>query len=216
MTKILYLFLLGIFLAPISGWAKSLSPDEALQKLVEGNRRFIAGTSNQPNQTEARRLEVAEGQNPFAVILGCADSRVPPKILFDQGLGDLFVVRVAGNTLDEIITGSIEYAAGVLSSPLILVLGHSKCGAVEAALKNKPLPGHIEWLANVIRGSLVGNTCDPKGQPNCAIKWNVAWVVKQLRQSAPVLAPLVQAGKLKVVGGYYDLQSGKVEILEIP
>ena len=215
MPRLVQFFLFSLLLIPTGGWAKGLSPDEALQRLVEGNQRFVAGTSTHPNQGEERRREIAEGQNPFAVILGCADSRVPPKILFDQGLGDLFVVRVAGNTLDEIITGSIEYAAAVLNTPLILVLGHSKCGAVEAAIKNKPLPGHIEWLANVIRGSLVGSTCELKDQPTCAIKWNVAWVVKQLRQSAPVLAPLVQSGKLKVVGGYYDLQSGKVEILDL-
>lgn len=215
MTKWLKLLMLLLAL-PAGLQAKALTPDEALKKLVEGNQRFVAGTSIHPNQGEARRLEIAQGQNPFAVILGCADSRVPPKILFDQGLGDLFVVRVAGNTLDEIITGSVEYAAGVLNTPLILVLGHSKCGAVEAALKKQPLPGHIEWLANVIRGALVGSTCELKDQPTCAIKWNVGWVVKQLRQSAPVLAPLVQSGKLKVVGGYYDLESGKVELLETP
>ncbi|HKY63284.1 MAG TPA: carbonic anhydrase [bacterium] len=216
MPRLISLCLSLLLSIPFAAWAKGPTPDEALQKLIEGNQRFVAGTSIQPNQSEERRREIAEGQNPFAIILGCSDSRVPPKILFDQGLGDLFVVRVAGNTLDEIITGSIEYGAGVLNAPLVLVLGHSKCGAVEAAIKNKPLPGHIEWLANVVRGSLVGSTCDPKDQPNCAIKFNVGWVVKQLRQSAPVLAPLVQAGKLKVVGGYYDLRSGKVEILDIP
>ncbi len=216
MPRLIRFFLFSLFWIPAIGWAKGPNPGEALQRLIEGNQRFVAGTPLRPNQDEARRAEIVEKQHPFAVILGCADSRVPPDVLFDQGLGDLFVIRVAGNTLDEIITGSVEYAAGVLNTPLILVLGHSKCGAVEAALKNKTLPGHIEWLANVIRGSLVGSTCELKDQLSCAIKWNVTWVVKQLRQSAPVLAPLVQSGKLKVVGGYYDLQSGKVEILEIP
>ena len=209
-----HLFAALALLFPLLSQAKPDTPDEALQRLIEGNRRFVSGSPIRPNQDEGRRVEVAESQNPFAVILGCSDSRVPPKILFDAGLGDLFVVRVAGNTLDEIILGSIEYGAGVLKAPLILVLGHSKCGAVDAALKSKSLPGHIEWLANVIRGSLVGSSCEVKSQPTCAIKWNVGWVVQKLRQSAPVLAPLVQSGKLKVVGAYYDLQSGKVEILQ--
>src|SRR5215510_2324341 len=101
MSRFVALLLLGLISIPVAGWAKTPTPDEALKMLVEGNQRFIAGTSIHPNQGEARRKELAEGQNPFAIILGCSDSRVPPKILFDQGLGDLFVVRVAGNTLDE-------------------------------------------------------------------------------------------------------------------
>lgn len=207
-------FLLAL-LIPFSAGAEGPSPAEALQRLVEGNQRFVAGALVHPNRDELRRLEIAQKQKPFAIVLACSDSRVPPQLLFDQGLGDIFEIRIAGNTLDEIITGSIEYAAGVLNAPLIVVMGHSKCGAVEAAIQNKPLPGHIEWLANVIRGALVGQSCELRDQPTCSIKWNVAWVVKQLRQSAPVLAPLVQAGKLKVVGAYYDLESGKVEILDL-
>jgi len=124
----LLLLTLALGVAPLRLWSSetSLKPNEALEKLIQGNQRFVAGQNTHPNIDETRRNQVASGQTPFAVILGCADSRVPPETIFDQGLGDLFSVRVAGNTLDDIILGSVEYATKVLHSPLIVVLGHQK------------------------------------------------------------------------------------------
>jgi carbonic anhydrase len=126
--------------APPSGGP---TPDQALQRLMEGNQRFVSGKVTHPSQSSARRSEISTGQKPFAAILSCADSRVPPELIFDQGLGDLFVVRVAGNTVNEEGLGSLEFGTKVLGAPLLLVLGHTKCGAVDAALQGKPLPGHI-------------------------------------------------------------------------
>lgn len=121
--------------------------DEALARLMEGNARYVSAKLNHPDQTLQRRAEVASGQHPFAIILTCADSRVPPELLFDQGLGDLFVVRVAGNIVDDDILGSIEYGVGELATPLVMVLGHERCGAVKATVESVEqggeVPGHI-------------------------------------------------------------------------
>jgi carbonic anhydrase len=186
-------------------------PDEALARLMEGNKRYVAGSLSHPNQSLDRRGEVAKGQAPFAIILGCADSRVGPELLFDQGLGDLFVVRVAGNVLNDNALGSIEYAAEHLHSPLVVVLGHQKCGAVEATLKGGAAPGQIGSLVRAIQPAVDKVKGQPGDPLDNAIKANVELVVSQLRASKPILTELAEHGKLKIVGARYKLDSGEIE-----
>lgn len=201
-----------LFLASLQAQeAKSKpTPDQALALLKEGNQRFIDTKTKHPNLSKERRQLLTSSQAPFATILSCSDSRVPPEVIFDQGLGDLFIVRSAGNTVDKLGIGSIEYAAAVLDSPLIVVMGHGSCGAVSAAISGKPLPGHIQDVAKSI--TLVGNdkSCTMKDKLDCAIIGNVEAVVEQLTNSQPILAPMLKAGSIKIVGAYYDLESGKV------
>ncbi len=207
----IWIFVLPALWVPASAYPQA---DASLQKLSEGNKRFVEGKSIHPQQDAARRTEVAKGQKPFASILACADSRVGPEVLFDQGLGDLFVVRLAGNTIDDLALGSLEYGAAVLGSPLILVLGHESCGAVEATMQGKPVPGHIQKLVDHLKPDIQSKTpCALKTPLDCATHANVQNVAAKLRSSEPVLAPMVKEGKVKVVGGYYNLGTGKVEIL---
>jgi carbonic anhydrase len=191
--------------------------DEALQKLMNANKLYVAGKSRHPHQTLERRVEVAKGQNPFAVILGCSDSRVPPEILFDQGLGDLFIIRVAGNVVDNAVQGSIEYAVEELGAPLIMVLGHEKCGAVKAAVdvveKGGQLPGKIETIVNTIKPAVERVKGKPGNLLENAINANVLMVVDKLKASEPVIAKFVEESKLKVVGAHYELNSGAVKIV---
>ena len=134
----------------------TLTPDRALTQLLRGNERFVAGWPDHPNQSARRRREVSEaGQHPFAIILSCADSRVPPEIIFDQGLGDLFIVRVAGNVLDDVVLGTIEYAVEHLQVPLVMVLGHDKCGAVTAAVEGGKEKNHNQALVEDLRAGLI-------------------------------------------------------------
>jgi len=190
-----------------------LTPNSALQKLMEGNQRYIEQKRTFPDQARSRIVEVAQGQHPFATILACSDSRVAPEIIFDQGLGDLFDIRVAGNFLDDVVLGNIEYAALELGVPLLVILGHERCGAVKAALDGKAVPGHISTLVAAIQPA-VDSTKGQKGDAwDNAVRANVKRNVNNLQSASPILAEAVKAGKLKVVGGRYDLDSGKVEII---
>jgi len=190
-----------------------LTPSSALKKLMEGNQRYIEQKRTFPDQARSRVVEVAQGQHPFATILACSDSRVAPEIIFDQGLGDLFDIRVAGNFLDDVVLGNIEYAALELGVPLLVILGHERCGAVKAALDGKAVPGHISTLVAAIKPA-VDSTKGQKGDAwDNAVRANVKMNVNQLQSSSRILAEAVKAGKLKVVGGRYDLDSGKVEII---
>lgn len=190
---------------------------EVLPRLMNGNKLYAAGQFRHPHQTLARRLEVANGQKPFAVILGCSDSRVPPEILFDQGLGDLFVVRVAGNIVDNAVEGSIEYAVEELGVSLIMVLGHERCGAIKAAVdvveKGGQLPGQIESIINSIKPAVERVKGKPGNLLENAINENVLMVVEKLKASRPIIAKFVENGQLKVVGANYELKSGTVRIL---
>lgn len=192
--------------------APALDPDAALQKLLAGNQRFVRQQPQYPDQTQARLKEVAQAQAPFATILSCADSRVPPEIIFDQGIGDIFDIRIAGNIATPAAIGSIEYAVALLNSPLLLVLGHERCGAVTAAVKNEPLPGEISTFVKAI---LPGITT-VKGQSSQAIDEaviaNVRYQIGQLQRST-LLSDRLQSGKLKISGGRYDLDSGRVDII---
>ena len=187
--------------------------DKALQKLIDGNKRYVSARQIHPNQGKERRAEVSKGQNPFAVVVGCSDSRVPPEIIFDQGLGDLFTIRVAGNIVDDVALGSIEYAVGHLGTKLIIVLGHGKCGAVSATVQGGEAHGHIGSIVNAIlpaleqakgrSGDLIENT----------IRANVKLVVSQIQSSKPILASLVQENKIQVIGAYYNIDNGVVDII---
>jgi carbonic anhydrase len=202
----------GLVSAPAAIAENNITPDEALRKLMEGNKRFVAQKRKSPNQDVVRLTEVAKGQNPYAAILGCADSRVPSELVFDQGLGDLFVCRVAGNiAIDEEI-GSLEFGAAVLGAKVIMVMGHERCGAVDATMKGASVPGKIGSLLDAIRPSLAQAKGLPGDPLENACKANIVYQVEQLKKS-PVLAELITAGKLKIVGGYYDLDKGTVSLV---
>lgn len=187
---------------------------KALEKLLEGNRRFVAGQAEHPRQGTGRRAELMGGQNPFAAILTCSDSRVPPEIIFDCGLGDLFVLRVAGNVLDKVLMGSIEYAAEHLGVGLVMVLGHSHCGAVTAAVAGGHPAGHIGSLTKRIRPAVEQAAASGGDVVDAAVTANVRLGVAKIRQCQPILAHLVAAGKLQVVGARYELESGEVRLLD--
>ncbi len=190
---------------------EGMKPEAAMKELIEGNKRFVAGKSKFPNTNSTRRTEVAKGQHPFAIILGCSDSRIPPEILFDRGLGDVFIIRTAGNVVDDIAIGSIEYAAEHLGVQLLVVLGHSKCGAVDATMKGGEAPGHIGSIVKKLK-PVVDATKSKPGDAwlNC-VKANVDHLVKELEESKPILSEMVEEGKLKVVGATYDVESGVVK-----
>jgi len=192
---------------------KGLSADQALQKLMDGNKRYTAVKSNHSNQTPARREEVAKGQNPFAVIIGCSDSRVPPEIIFDQGLGDLFIIRIAGNVIDNPGLGSIEYGVEHLNVPLVMVLGHEKCGAVDAAVKGGEAPGQIGSLIEAIKPAVEKAKTESGDMLDNAVQENVKMVVAKLKASKPILAEMLEKGKIKIIGARYDLDTGIVEVI---
>lgn len=193
--------------------ASSVTADQAMEKLMTGNKQFVGAKFGHPNQTTERRMELTSGQHPFATIVSCSDSRVPPEIIFDQGLGDLFVIRVAGNVIDDLALGSIEYAADHLSVPLIMVLGHEKCGAVTATVEGGEAHGHLDAFMNAIKPAVEKAKALPGDRVDNAVIANVKMVVEQLQSSKPILAELVKEGKLKIVGARYDLDTGAVEIL---
>jgi carbonic anhydrase len=188
-----------------------VAPADALARLKAGNQRFVAGKLQHPHQNPRRRTELATGQRPFAIVLGCADSRTSPEVLFDQGLGDLFVVRVAGNILDDHVLGSIEYAVDHLGAQLIVVLGHQRCGAVQAAketLDSKAeAPAHINSIVAAIQPAVEATR---GADVEATIKANTDNVVQSLRSSEPVLKKEVEAGAITVLGAYYNLDTGAV------
>ena len=193
-----------------------MTADEALTRLIRGNRRFAAARPDRPHQSESRRKLLSQGQHPIAAILSCADSRVPPELAFDQGLGDLFTVRVAGNIADDGALGSLEYAAEHLDVPLIVVMGHTKCGAVKATLEGgKKTNTHIDALVNAIEPA-VSRHVHHLEEIDTAVRENVQYVMKQIEESKPMLSEMVQSGKLKIVGAVYDISTGKVSLVEKP
>jgi len=200
--------------------APSRDPEEILRGLVAGNQRFASGEASGPRRRPEDFLPLAEGQTPLAVIVGCADSRVPPEVIFDQGVGDLFVVREAGNVVSGagvVVKGSIEYAVAELGVPVILVLGHSSCGAIKAALqhieKNDALPGAIGELVKVLRPVAVSVKGKPGNPLDNAIRANVETGVQRLKTLQPILAPAVAQKRLRIVGGVYELKTGQVSIV---
>lgn len=190
-----------------------LAPDAALKRLLDGNQRFLEQKANHPDQTKARLQEVAQAQHPYATLLTCADSRVTPEILFDEGVGDLFDVRIAGNVVTPEVLGSLEYAVALLGTPLLMILGHERCGAVTAAVKGEQLIGQIGSFVKAIEPAvkLVKNEA---GDPvENAVVANVRYQVEGLIQKSSILAQRVLEGKLKIVGGRYDLDTGEVTLV---
>lgn len=201
-----------------SGEKAGITADAALKQLVEGNARFVEGKLEPKSLGDERRKELAKGQHPSAIILSCSDSRVPPEHIFNQGLGDLFVIRVAGNVADAIELGSIEYAAEHLGVPMILVLGHRSCGAVTASVASSSAEGNIDAIVKKINPAVEiakKKAKDKDSLLNTAIDENAILTAKTLTEKSAILKHLVDAGKLKIVVGVYDLASGKVEFLDM-
>ncbi|MFM8378526.1 MAG: carbonic anhydrase [Planctomycetia bacterium] len=190
---------------------EGMSPREALDYLHAGNERFVAGKTAAPNRDIERLRTVAPRQTPFAAFLGCADSRVPIEIVFDQGFGDLFVTRIAGNVAATENIASLEFATQVLGAKVLYVLGHTSCGAVSAAAKAEPVPGQISALFQHIRPAVRA----AKGDVEAAIRENVRIQAQTLTEASTVIASLVAAGKVVVAGGIFDLHTGKVEPVEL-
>ena len=188
-----------------------MDAEEALKKLMDGNRRFVSETYDRGDIGLAKRAELGKGQRPFAVIVDCSDSRVVPEFIFDQGLGDLFVIRTAGNIVDDIAIGSVEYAVKHLGIRLVLVLGHDDCGAVKATVSGGKAEGHIDTILQAIRPAVTVARLKPGNLLDNAIAQNVDIVVNRLQTSQPILAQELQTGNVRIVGGVYHLKDGSVD-----
>ena len=201
-----------------TGPKTTLTPDQALATLKEGNDKFITDAPYRQANDRDRRLEIARGQTPFAVLVSCSDSRVPPKLLFGRGLGELFIVRNDGNTVDTTALGSIEYGVVELGVPLVVVLGHEKCGAVDAAVKvvkeNATFPGAIGQMIEPIVPAVLRAQAQPGDLLDNAVRENVRRTVNRLRTSEALLQEPLRSGKLKIVGARYDLDNGDVDFFD--
>lgn len=197
----------------------TLTPDQALARLMEGNRRFTADSPHAaPSQTE-KRILLGEGQAPFATVLTCADSRTPPNTLFDEGLGEIFVMRVAGNTLSPAILGSIEYSSMALGVPIVMVLGHERCGAVAAAVevveRQALLPGALMAMVEpILPAVLEARQSNPGDLVEATVRVHALRTARQLREVPSVLSARLATGALRVVAARYDLDDGKVALLD--
>ena len=191
--------------------------DEAVRELLRGNRRFVTGHTRHPHQNVAAIHRLAAAQDPFAVVLGCADSRVAAEILFDQGLGDIFDNRVAGNIVDDLLLGSIEYAVEHFDPPLLLVLGHERCGAVSATVdlirSGGEAPGHIAAIVDALRPIVEPVLAQPGDAVENGVRANVRAQVAALLAQSEIVREKVEAGHLGVAGARYDLDTGKVTLL---
>lgn len=196
-----------------------LTPDEALARLMQGNERYVSNKSTSQDFASTRGALTA-GQNPYACILGCADSRVGPELCFDEARGDLFVCRLAGNYVTNDMLASLEYGVAVLKARFIMVLGHTSCGAVSAAIsayqKDTAFPGHIQSIATALKPAVAAAAKSQKGGDlmDATTRFNIQQNVKRLRESTPVLRGMVRSGDLKVAGGLYHLDTGKVELVD--
>ena len=193
-----------------------LSPDAALERLMRGNARYVEGVSKR-HDFKHEREALSAGQNPFAAVLSCADSRIAPEYCFDTARGDVFVCRVAGNFASDDIIASFEYAVEVLNTPLIMVLGHGACGAVDATIKSvkegTTLPGHLPALVAAISPAVEAVRAEPGDMLANAIRRNVTLNVEKLKKAAPILSAAADAKKIRVVGGVYELGSGRVSLV---
>jgi carbonic anhydrase len=193
--------------------APNIAPAVAYKTLMEGNQRFVRGLLTGPHRSADRRTELAQGQRPIATILSCADSRVPAELLFDQGLGDLFNVRVAGNIVTPEVLGSLEYAVELLETPLLMVLGHERCGAVTAAVQQQTVPGHIGDFLDEIQLAVM-QTKDLPGDPiDNAVIANVQIQMQQILKQSSLIRQRQTQGRVTIVGARYDLDAGMVTIL---
>jgi len=205
---------LALCVAAPAAQAQRVSADTVITELKAGNDHHVSKQYRRPNQSGARQRELATGQHPHAAILTCADSRVPPEIIFDQGLGDLFDVRVAGNVAADAEIASLEYAAEHLDVPLIVVMGHQKCGAVSAAAEAGTPPGKLPTLVDLIKPAVTAAAKLPGDRIENAVRINVENTVLQLRTQKPILEGLCAKGQLRVVGAVYSLDTGKVAWLK--
>ena len=198
---------------------EDLTPDEALELLIAGNAAFLRGENRSELSSAQRRLEIAQQQRPFAAYVSCSDSRVPPELLFDRGLGELFIIRNAGNTVDTVALGSIEYAVAELQVPLVVVMGHERCGAVGAAVKvvtdNATFPGVIGRMVEPIIPAVLNVRSQPGDLLDNSVRANVRRQVQYLReQTDPIMQEPLAEGRVKVVGAYYDLETGGVDFFD--
>src|SRR5262245_5843649 len=213
--------------SPAHAPAATITPAQAWHQLEVGNGRYIAGAAQHPHQSAARRAEEAKGQHPIAVVVGCSDSRVAPELVFDEGIGDLFVVRTAGHRLDDLVLASIEYAVEHLHCGLVVVLGHERCGAVTAAVEaaSSPAPSpphgaaettgsHVPVLVRTLSDAVQATSNLPGDSVENAMLENVRIVVRGITSESAYLASRVRAGALQVVGARYDLDTGKVTTVE--
>jgi len=199
--------------APAHASGGAPSSKAILKELAAGNARYVAGKLTLVTATPARRAEVVRGQHPKAIVLGCSDSRVPPELLFDQGIGDLFVVRVAGNVASDDTLGSVEYAAGHLGTPLVVVLGHTGCGAVAATCAGGHAEGHVAAIVEEIRPAVLAvKAASAEACASSAVPENARLVAASLTKESPILAKLVAEGKLEIVTAVYDLATGAVTL----
>src|SRR5208282_1702001 len=186
---------------------------QALQALLDGNRRFVVGKLEHPTQTPEVRADVAKGQHPFASVLACSDSRTPPEIIFDRGLGDIFTVRVAGNVADKVVIESLDYSVKHLGVRAVMVLGHRRCGAVIAAVAGHEEEGDVGPMLSELRPAVAASKGMAGDPVENAVRENVILVIKNLAASAE-LSAMVKSGELKIVGGVYDLDTGMIEMLK--
>jgi carbonic anhydrase len=200
----------------MAGEPAGIGADEALSRLLNGDKRFVAGKSEEPHGAALieRRHVLAKGQKPFAVIVSCSDSRVPPELVFDVSLGDIFVVRTAGEVVDTVALGSIEYAIEHLGTHLIVVIGHQRCGAVSAAVSGATDTGDIPDILKAILPAVE----ETKGQSgdtiDNAVRANARDITKRLQSTGPIIAPRVESGDVKIVAAYYSLDTGQIELLK--
>ncbi|HKW13375.1 MAG TPA: carbonic anhydrase [Candidatus Krumholzibacteria bacterium] len=201
------------------------NPDDALQQLTAGNQRFAGAHMTHPHESADRRAELANAQHPFAVVISCSDSRVSPEIVFDEGIGDLFVIRTAGNRLDDIVLASVEYAVEHLGTNLIVVLGHERCGAVTAAIEaskhgsqggHAAAHSHVPVLMHIMQDAVKKAKDEPGDRVDNTVVENVRIVTAGLPQKSQLVAERMKAGTLKVVGMRYDLDTGVVTPVEAP
>lgn len=203
------------FTPPTEVYAANSNPtssDEALKRLIDGNKRFAQQKRTYPDQSQMQIKAVSQAQHPFAA-LSCADSRVPPELIFDEGIGDIFDIRIPGNIATLEVVGSLEYAVEVLDTRLILVLGHERCGAVSAAVKGEKLPGHISSLIKFVQPSLAISKSKSGDAIDNAVIANVNYQMEQIKKNSPLINRRLSAKMLKIVGSRYDLDTGEVRIL---
>ncbi len=208
--------------ASFAGEGAGIGPDQALQELMDGNRRFVENRLTLPKGSDgSARAKLVNGQSPYAIVLSCSDSRVPPELVFDQGLGAIFVVRVAGNVPDPIVLGSIEYGVEHLKAPLIVVLGHKRCGAVTAAVEAERSPeGNIGAIVREIAPAVAQARKEARGEDKAdlvetAVVDNVKRVAADLTGRSAVLHELASEGKIRIVAAEYDLDTGKVALIRL-
>jgi carbonic anhydrase len=193
--------------------------DDSLTKLIDGNKRYVSGSLAKKDIGDTRRQELTKGQHPFATVLSCSDSRVAPELVFDQGLGDIFIIRVAGNVIEPTTLGSIEYGAEHLHTPLLVILGHEQCGAVTAAFDAKGNPeGNIGAILKKIMPAVATAKKAKKGKDETlqiAIEENIRNTHKDIMKNSKIIKELVHEGKLKVVGAVYSLNTGKIAMVDL-